>query len=91
MLKTCPLYSWDLKQRILSRMGHLSNEDLAEWLTNDYDGSAAHIVLAHLSQQTNEPHLARLMAETSLKLRPNKCDTKISLTHHKIPTEWIEF
>ena len=91
MLKTCPLYSWDLKQRILSRMGHLSNEDLGEWLTNDYDGSAAHIVLAHLSQQTNEPHLARLMAETALKLRRNKCDTKISLTHHKKPTDWIEF
>lgn len=91
MLKTCPLYSWDLKQRILSRMGHLSNEDLAEWLTLDYDGSAAHIVLAHLSQQTNEPHLARLTAEMALKLRQNKCDTKISLTHHKIPTEWIEF
>lgn len=91
MLKTCPLYSWDLKQRILSRMGHLSNEDLADWLTNDYDGSAAHIVLAHLSQQTNEPHLARLTAETALKLRRNKCDTKISLTHHKIPTEWIDF
>jgi phosphoribosyl 1,2-cyclic phosphodiesterase len=91
MLKTCPLYSWDLKQRILSRMGHLSNEDLAEWLTADYDGSAAHIVLAHLSQQTNEPHLARLTAQTALNLRRNKCDTKISLTHHKIPTEWISF
>lgn len=91
MLKACPLYSWDLKQRILSRTGHLSNEDLAEWLTNDFDGSAAHVVLAHLSQQSNEPHLARLMAETALKLRQNKCDTKISLTHHKIPTEWIEF
>ena len=91
MLKACPIYSWDLKQRILSRMGHLSNEDLAEWLTNDYDGSAHHIVLAHLSQQANEPHLARLMAETALKLRPNQCRTKISLTHHKIPTEWIRF
>jgi phosphoribosyl 1,2-cyclic phosphodiesterase len=91
MLKTCPLYSWDLKQRIMSKMGHLSNEDLADWLTFDYDGSAAHIVLAHLSQQTNEPHLARLTAETALKLRQNKCDTKISLTHSKNPTEWIQF
>lgn len=91
MLKACPLYSWDLKQRIASRNGHLSNEDLSDWLTNEYDGSAAHIVLAHLSLQTNEPHLARLTAETALNLRQNKCDTKISLTHHKIPTEWIEF
>jgi phosphoribosyl 1,2-cyclic phosphodiesterase len=93
MLVTCPLYSWDLKQRILSRTGHLSNEDLSEWLTNEYDGTAQNIVLAHLSQRANEPHLARLMAETALQMRPGlfKCDTKITLSHHKEPTNWIEF
>ena len=93
MLVTCPLYSWDLKQRILSRTGHLSNEDLSEWLTNEFDGAANNIVLAHLSQRANEPHLARLMAETALQMRPNlfKCDTKITLSHHKDPTDWIEF
>ncbi len=93
MLKTCPIYSWDLKQRILSRTGHLSNEDLSEWLTNDFDGAAREIVLAHLSQRANEPHLARLMAETALEMRPNffKTDTKISLSHYKQPTDWIEF
>ncbi|HEX8286676.1 MAG TPA: MBL fold metallo-hydrolase [Pyrinomonadaceae bacterium] len=91
MLLTCPLYTWDLKQRILSRNGHLSNEDLAEWLTNEFDGTAQNIVLAHLSQRANEPHLARLMAETALQMRPSlfKCDTKITLSHHKEPTEWI--
>jgi phosphoribosyl 1,2-cyclic phosphodiesterase len=91
MLKACPIYSWDLKQRILSRTGHLSNEDLADWLTNDYDGSARDIILAHLSQQTNEPHLARLMAETALQMRPHKCDTKIKISRPKEPTEWIRF
>ena len=35
MLRACPIYRWDLKQRILSRTGHLSNEDLCEWLTDD--------------------------------------------------------
>jgi len=93
MLKTCPIYSWDLKQRILSRTGHLSNEDLSEWLTNDFDGAARNIVLAHLSQRANEPHLARLMAETALQMRPNffQTETKISLSHYKQPTDWIEF
>ncbi len=28
MLKTCAVYSWDLKQRIMSRTGHISNEDI---------------------------------------------------------------
>lgn len=93
MLKTCPIYSWDLKQRILSRTGHLSNEDLSEWLTNDFDGTARDIVLAHLSQRANEPHLARLMAETALEMRPNffKADTRITISYHKNPTDWIKF
>lgn len=93
MLRACPVYTWDLKQRILSRTGHLSNEDLADWLTDDFDGSARHIVLAHLSQRANEPHLARLMAETALKLRPSlfKAETKITVSYHKEPTEWIRF
>jgi phosphoribosyl 1,2-cyclic phosphodiesterase len=93
MLKTCPVYSWDLKQRILSSTGHLSNEDLGEWLTHEFDGSARHVVLAHLSQRANEPHLARLMAETALKLRPElfKVETQITLSRPKEPTEWIEF
>ena len=93
MLKTCPVYSWELKQRILARTGHLSNEDLCEWLTNDFDGSARHVVLAHLSQRANEPHLAKLMAETALQMRPNlfQCETQITLSRPKEPTEWISF
>lgn len=93
MLHTCPIYSWELKQRIASRTGHLSNEDLSDWLTNDYDGSARDIVLAHLSQRANEPHLARLMAETALQMRDPlfKAETKISISFHKTPTDWIEF
>ena len=93
MLRTCPVYTWDLKQRILSRNGHLSNEDLGDWLTNDFDGSARHIVLAHLSQRANEPHLALLMARTALQMRSPlfQPETEISLSFHKEPTAWIGF
>lgn len=93
MLRTCPVYTWDLKQRILSRNGHLSNEDLCEWLTSDFDGSARNIVLAHLSQRANEPHLALLMAKTALQMRSPlfKPETEISLSFHKEPTAWIGF
>lgn len=93
MLKTCPVYSWDLKQRIASRTGHLSNEDLAEWLTNEFDGSARHVVLTHLSQRANEPHLARLTAEAALRARAPlfKTETQITISHYKEPTSWIEF
>jgi len=93
MLRACSVYTWDLKQRIMSQVGHLSNEDLSDWLTHDFDGSARHIVLAHLSQRANEPHLARLTAEIALQMRPPlfKAETRISVSNHKQPTAWISF
>ncbi|MDQ3635506.1 MAG: MBL fold metallo-hydrolase [Acidobacteriota bacterium] len=93
MLMTCPIYSWELKQRIASNIGHLSNEDLSEWLTNDYDGSAKDIVLTHLSQKANEPHLCKLTAEQAIQMRSPlfKTETNITISHHKTPTKWIEF
>ena len=93
MLRACSMYTWDLKQRILSQVGHLSNEDLSDWLQSDFDGSAKHVVLAHISQRANDPHLARLMAETALKMRPPlfRADTKISVSNPRQPTEWVSF
>jgi phosphoribosyl 1,2-cyclic phosphodiesterase len=93
MLRACSVYTWDLKQRIMSQTGHLSNEDLSDWLTNDFDGQARHIVLAHLSQRANDPHLAKIMAETALTMRAPlfRAETRISLSSPKTPTEWIGF
>lgn len=93
MLRACPVYSWPLKQRIAGRHGHLSNEDLADWLQNDFDGTARHIVLAHISQKANDRHLAQITAETALKMRMPlfPSDTKITLSSHIEPTEWIAF
>ena len=92
MLKTVENYPWELKQRILSRLGHLSNEDVAEWLLNGFDGQARHIVLAHLSQRANNPYLAKITAETALRERAPlfPSDTEITLSFPKEPTAWIE-
>ncbi len=93
MLKTCAVYSWELKQRIMARTGHISNEDLSDWLTTEFDGAARHLVLAHLSQRANEPHLARLTAQTALQMRSPlfKCETQVTISYHREPTAWIEF
>ncbi|HYP00625.1 MAG TPA: MBL fold metallo-hydrolase [Pyrinomonadaceae bacterium] len=92
MLKACSVYPWELKQRILSRTGHLSNEDVALWLRDEYDGGADHIVLAHLSQRANNPYVAKLSAEVALQERGSlfSTDTKITLSFPKEPTSWIE-
>lgn len=92
MLKACDAYPWELKQRILSRVGHLSNEDVADWLKSDFDGRADFIVLAHLSQRANNPYLAQITAEVALQERSPlfHTDTKVSLSFPKEPTPWIE-
>ena len=92
MLKTVENYPWELKQRILSRLGHLSNEDVAEWLVDGFDGQARHVVLAHLSQRANNPYLAKITAETALYERSPlfRSDTEITLSFPKEPTAWIE-
>jgi phosphoribosyl 1,2-cyclic phosphodiesterase len=92
MLKACDVYPWELKQRILSRVGHLSNEDLAEWIKDGFDGVAEYLVLTHLSQRANNPYLAKICAEVALQERAPlfRGDTTISLSFPKEPTPWIE-
>ena len=68
MLRGGP-YPWMVKQRVMSRVGHLSNEALADFFTKDYDGGAAYIILAHLSEQNNHPEVARREAERALGSR----------------------
>ena len=65
MLRGGP-YPWSVKQRVMSRVGHLSNDALAEFFSSDYDGGAAYVILAHLSEQNNHPEIARAAAETAL-------------------------
>jgi len=71
MLRVGP-YPWSVKQRVMSRVGHLSNEALADFLHKDYDGGAAYIVLAHLSEHNNHPELARGVAEKALGSRQQR-------------------
>ncbi|MBP1597442.1 MAG: beta-lactamase-like protein [Acidobacteria bacterium] len=68
MLKVGP-YPWALKQRVMSRRGHLSNDGVSEYLTNGFDGKASHLVLAHLSEKNNLPDLAMLSAQRALEER----------------------
>ncbi len=57
MLKKGP-YPEELKRRILSRKGHLSNKDSAELCAYLAEEGAKAFLLAHLSEENNEPTLA---------------------------------
>jgi len=66
MLRDGP-YPWSVKQRVLSRVGHLSNDAASDFLQNEYDGQAAYVILGHLSESNNLPELARVAAERALQ------------------------
>jgi len=57
MLITGP-YPYHLKERILSRYGHLSNDDCAALVGELCEQGLRHLMLAHLSEHNNEPDLA---------------------------------
>jgi phosphoribosyl 1,2-cyclic phosphodiesterase len=84
MLRTGP-YPWVVKQRVMSRVGHLSNEALAEFLASDYDGGAAFLILAHLSEQNNHPDLARVVAERALNMRQGLWGNRLVLASQDGP------
>lgn len=67
MLQNGP-YPYPLKQRILSDLGHLSNEACATALPKLVRNGTARIVLAHLSRENNLPELAYQTAMAELKL-----------------------
>ena len=70
MLKVGP-YPWHVKQRVMSRTGHLSNHTVSEFLSDveGFDGRARYVVLAHLSENNNNPDVARICAEEALGRR----------------------
>lgn len=65
MLKT-GVYPYELKKRILSDKGHLSNDDCDTVLTKLIQKGTTRFVLAHLSRENNLPSLAFDGAETAL-------------------------
>jgi phosphoribosyl 1,2-cyclic phosphodiesterase len=90
MLKDGP-YPWAVKQRVMSRVGHLSNEAAAGFLEEDYDGQAAYVILAHLSESNNLPELARVTAERALNGRMSLLANMLLLAVQNEPLSSLYF
>lgn len=84
MLRDGP-YPWSVKQRVLSRVGHLSNETAAQFLETEYDGQAAYVILGHLSESNNLPELARVTAERALNGRASLLANRLLLAEQHQP------
>jgi phosphoribosyl 1,2-cyclic phosphodiesterase len=77
------------KQRVLSRQGHLSNDECAELLTSIFHPKLKHIHLAHLSQECNSPELALKIIQD--KLLSHGYSTNISIAFQDTPSHSILF
>ncbi|HNX31622.1 MAG TPA: MBL fold metallo-hydrolase [Holophaga sp.] len=75
-----------LKARILSRVGHLSNEASADLLGQCLSPRLRAVVLAHLSEQNNLPDLARASAELVLR----GSGTRLHVASQRNPLELAE-
>ena len=66
MLRAGP-YPYDLKKRILSRQGHLSNDDAGHAAVELVLNGTRQIILGHLSKENNFPELAMRSCELYLQ------------------------
>jgi len=67
MLQDCKHRPWSLKQRILGRHGHLSNEAAAEAIEQIMTAEMRHLYLGHLSRECNKPELAHKVMTAKLQ------------------------
>ena len=67
LLMENPNYPYHTKQRILGDKGHLSNKDSSYYLSKFVGNKTNSIILAHLSEQNNDPIIARTTLEEKLK------------------------
>ena len=87
MLQDCPTRPWSLKQRILGRHGHLSNEAAADAAEQIMTAELRHLYLGHLSRECNRPDLAhRVMSERLQRIGANHVRLELASQAHPCPT-----
>jgi phosphoribosyl 1,2-cyclic phosphodiesterase len=84
MLKVGP-YPWSVKQRVMGRKGHLSNDVVSDFIREDLDPYTATLVLGHISENNNHPELVRLVAGQALAAR--SVFTRLVIAAPRLQTE----
>ena len=85
-------YPYPLKLRVMSNMGHLSNDQSAEVLADALEGKEEKVFLGHLSETNNTPELSRLTVDnylTSLGLDTKK-DILLEVADRYAPSGIVE-
>ena len=92
MVKFGP-YPYPLKRRILSDVGHLSNEACGKAIVEIMNDKQKHIILGHLSRTNNHPDLAYLTVVNILKENNIELgrDISLNLARRDMPSDVIDF
>jgi phosphoribosyl 1,2-cyclic phosphodiesterase len=88
MLKVGP-YPWAVKQRVMGRMGHLSNEVACRFLRDHLDTSTSTVILGHLSEHNNHPAIVEQCAEQALRGR--SLFTRLIIANSRQATESVVY
>ena len=83
-------YPYPLKQRILSRRGHLCNEDCGRALIALHERGVRNVILGHLSRENNTPELARVTIEAMLESAGILSDMRVSVALRDRPLGLFE-
>ena len=67
--ETIPAEYKTVKQRVMGRNGHLSNDLACNFLRETLDSRTSTLILGHLSEHNNHPEIVRLMASQMLEHR----------------------
>ena len=86
MLKVGP-YPWSVKQRVMGRKGHLSNDVVCDFIRVDLDSSIHTLVLGHLSEHNNHPEIVRNQANRALDGARRALFTRLVVAEPKQQTE----
>lgn len=86
MLKVGP-YPWSVKQRVMGRKGHLSNDVVSDFIRRDLDISIETLILGHLSEHNNHPEIVRATAGGALDRAGRALFTRLVVAEPKQQTE----
>lgn len=81
-------YPEAVKNRIASSHGHMSNQAAAEFVGELFTPRLSAVVLAHLSDESNTPALAR--SEMNARLRPMGYQGLVQVATAHEPTDWFD-
>ena len=67
-----------VKERCLGPLGHLSNNQVADFIAHDMPDNVERLILGHISGVANDPKLAYAVAKRAVDRRGLKCSVEVA-------------